>query len=122
MLDEKTILARLQKGETIEDIAAEVAELLNKASKQYEDLKAKEEEEFQKEKELNAVLSALGDWCIKWYGAEADAVKTAMGSASAKELIKTLDAIAKLPKLKLEPLSAEEVEKTFEDFFKIMNW
>ena len=122
MLDEKTILARLQKGETIEDIAAEAAELLNKASKQYEDLKAKKEEEFQKEKELNAVLSALGDWCIKWYGAEADSVKTAMGSASAKELIKTLDAIAKLPKLKLEPLSAEEVEKTFEDFFKIMNW
>ena len=60
MFDVNEILARLQKGETIENVAAEMTKALNAAETQYnEEIKAAEAAKIQEEKE--ATLNDLAE-------------------------------------------------------------
>lgn len=81
MFTEKDILARLQNGESVEAIANEVAELLNKANSTYEAeveaQKAKEAEATKtKEKEkiddLQDIIDLIAVWVNKHYGVDTE--------------------------------------------------
>ena len=67
MFDEKVILTRLQNGESIGDIAEELADMLNKVNHKYEDSKrvaeeAKRKREASKRSELKALVQMIGKW------------------------------------------------------------
>lgn len=67
MFDEKVILTRLQNGESVEAIAKELTDVLNKANHKYEDTKraaeeAKRKREASKRSELKALIQMAGKW------------------------------------------------------------
>lgn len=63
MIDTKEIVARLQKGESIQDIGNSIAKVLNAASAEYE----KQVGEAQKKKELKDIIVDLLEWYGDWY-------------------------------------------------------
>ena len=63
MIDTKEIVARLQKGESIQDIGNSIAKILNAASAEYE----KQVGEAQKKKELKSIIVELLEWYGDWY-------------------------------------------------------
>lgn len=63
MIDTKEIVARLQKGESIQDIGNSIAKVLNAANAEYE----KQVGEAQKKKELKNIIVELLDWYSDWY-------------------------------------------------------
>ena len=65
MIDEKEILARLQKGESIKDIGDSIAKILNSANAQYQNSKAKKDS-------LVSILSKLLDWYETYYEGAGD--------------------------------------------------
>lgn len=73
MFDEKDLLARLQNGETMDDIAKELTAALNAANKEYEIQKEKQkkeeeemwrkkEQEVQKKIDLESIIDDFIDW------------------------------------------------------------
>lgn len=58
-MDMNDILARLQKGETADDIAKDLTEMLNTANKQYNEEKAKAEVEAKAKADLEAKKAKL---------------------------------------------------------------
>ena len=85
MFDEKVILTRLQNGESVEDIAKELTDVLNKANHKYEDTKRAAEEAKQKrEASKRSELKALAQMAGKWYNdyiATSEEEKVAFGEA-----------------------------------------
>ena len=85
MFDEKVILTRLQNGESVEDIAKELTDVLNKANHKYEDTKRAAEEAKQKrEASKRSELKALAQMAGKWYNdyiATTEEEKVAFGQA-----------------------------------------
>ena len=85
MFDEKVILTRLQNGESVEDIAKELTDVLNKANHKYEDTKRAAEEAKQKrEASKRTELKALAQMDGKWYNdqiASSEEQKVAFGEA-----------------------------------------
>lgn len=63
MIDTKEIVARLQKGESIQDIGNSIAKVLNAANAEYE----KQVGEAQKKKELKSIIVELLEWYGNWY-------------------------------------------------------
>lgn len=63
MIDTKEIVARLQKGESIQDIGNSIAKVLNAANAEYE----KQLNESQKKKELASIITELLEWYGDWY-------------------------------------------------------
>lgn len=63
MIDTKEIVARLQKGESIQDIGNSIAKILNAANAEYE----KQLNESQKKKELASIITELLEWYGDWY-------------------------------------------------------
>ena len=63
MIDTKEIVARLQKGESIQDIGNSIAKVLNAANAEYE----KQLNESQKKKELASIITELLEWYNDWY-------------------------------------------------------
>ena len=85
MFDEKVILTRLQNGESVEDIAKELTDVLNKANHKYEDTKraaeeAKQKREASKRSELKALVQMIGKW-YNDYIATSEEEKVAFGEA-----------------------------------------
>lgn len=85
MFDEKAILTRLQNGESVEDIAKELTDVLNEANHKYEDAKrtaekAKQKRELAKRSELKALAQMAGKW-YNDYIATTEEEKTAFGQA-----------------------------------------
>ena len=85
MFDEKVILTRLQNGESVEDIAKELTDVLNKANHKYEDTKraaeeAKQKRELAKRSELKALAQMAGKW-YNDYIATSEEEKVAFGEA-----------------------------------------
>ena len=143
MFDEKVILTRLQNGESIEDIANEMANLINKVNKTYADQKAAEEAakaakakaETQKKEDLQEILDMFTDWFNVYYGIdadgklEADAVLELIDSI--KECVETLNDLesvfsikepaVKATKNNAKPKSKSSDEK-ISDFLKQMGW
>ena len=85
MFDEKVILTRLQNGESVEDIAKELTDVLNKANHKYEDTKrAAEEAKRKREASKRSELKALAQMAGKWYNdyiATSEEEKVAFGEA-----------------------------------------
>ena len=85
MYDEKVILTRLQNGESVEDIAKELTDVLNEANHKYEDAKrtaekAKQKRELAKRSDLKALAQMAGKW-YNDYIATTEEEKTAFGQA-----------------------------------------
>ena len=85
MFDEKVILTRLQNGESVEDIAKELTDVLNEANHKYEDAKrtaekAKQKRELAKRSDLKALAQMAGKW-YNDYIATTEEEKTAFGQA-----------------------------------------
>ena len=143
MFDEKVIVTRLQNGESVEDIANEMANLINKVNKTYADQKAAEEAaktaaakaETQKKEDLQEILDMFTDWFNAYYGIdvdgklEADAVLELIDSI--KECVETLNDLEatfsiKEPAVKATKSNTKSKPKSSDekinDFLKQMGW
>ena len=98
MFDEKTILARLQNGEDVQNIANEMAAMINAANKTYADQKAAEEAakaeaakaEVQKKEELQSILDLFCDWFGTYYEMDVNDIKSELKADQVIELIDSL--------------------------------
>ena len=61
------IVARLTKGENIDDIARELTDALNAASDQYEKVKEAAAKSDKKKKDMQAILDLVHDFFIEYY-------------------------------------------------------
>lgn len=141
MFDEKTILARLQNGEDAQDIANEIAAMINAANKIYTDQKAAEEAakaaaakvEVQKKEELQAILDMFADWFKTYYDVktkgklEADMVLDLIDSIEEYiEALKDLESVfgIKTPAVKVikSNTKSKSADEQINDFLKSMGW
>ena len=98
MFTEKDILARLQNGEDVQDIANELAAMINAANKTYTDQKAAEEAakaaaakaDVQKKEELQAILDMFCDWFGTYYEMDVAEIKSELKADQVIELIDSL--------------------------------
>ena len=140
MFDEKAILTRLQNGESIEDIANEMSNLINKVNKTYTDQKAAEEtakkrNEVQKKEDLQEILDMFTDWFNAYYDIEvdgkleADAVLELIDSI--KEYIEALNDLESIFGIKKSAVKASKSnakskskssDEKISDFLKQMGW
>ena len=140
MFDEKVILTRLQNGESVEDIANEMANLINKVNKTYADQKAAEEAakakaETQKKEDLQEILDMFTDWFNAYYDIEvdgkleADAVLELIDSI--KEYIEALNDLESIFGIKKSAVKAtksnakskfKSSDEKINDFLKQMGW
>lgn len=140
MFDEKVILTRLQNGESVEDIANEMANLINKVNKTYADQKAAEEAakakaETQKKEDLQEILDMFTDWFNAYYDIEidgkleADAVLELIDSI--KEYIEALNDLESIFGIKKSAVKAtksnakskfKSSDEKISDFLKQMGW
>ena len=93
MIDEKEILARLQKGESIKDIGDSIAKILNSANSKYQNTKAKKAS-------LVSILSELLNWYEAYYEEVGDDVDVEELAQTAIDTIESLNNISNM----VEPL------------------
>ena len=105
MINEKDILAMLQNGEKVDDIAEMLTEALNKAKDAYEEelaekakadeeAKAKAAAELEKQEDMADVLDAIYQFVYKWYCEDDDDVAEldkVFASFTAKDAIKMVE-------------------------------
>ena len=141
MFDEKVILTRLQNGESVEDIAKELTDVLNKANHKYEDTKraaeeAKQKRELAKRSELKALAQMAGKW-YNDYIATTEEEKVAFGQAlqeaDIEEVIELFEGVHEIivPLLSVidppvQKKKEKKVQKNTDDvintFLKNMGW
>lgn len=140
MFDEKVILTRLQNGESVEDIAKELTDVLNKANHKYEDTKrAAEEAKRKREASKRSELKALAQMAGKWYNdyiATTEEEKVAFGQAiqeaDIEEVIELFEGVHEIIVPLLEAIAPpvqkkeKKVQKNTDDvisaFLKDMGW
>ena len=140
MFDEKVILTRLQNGESVEDIANEMANLINKVNKTYADQKAAEEvakakAETQKKEDLQKILDMFIDWFNAYYDIEVDDRLEADDVLelidSIKEYIEALNDLESIFNIKKSAVKAtksnaksksKSSDEKINDFLKQMGW
>ena len=141
MFDEKVILTRLQNGESVEDIAKELTDVLNKANHKYEDTKrAAEEAKRKRETSKRSELKALAQMAGKWYNdyiATSEEEKVAFGEAlqeaDLEEVIELFEGVHEIivPLLSVidppvQKKKEKKVQKNTDDvintFLKNMGW
>ena len=110
MINEKDILARLQNGESVDDIAQTLIDTLSKAKDAYEkelaekakadeEAKAREAAKAEKIEDMADVLDAIYDFIYKWYCEDDDDVcelDKAFASFTAKDAIKMIEDAGKM--------------------------
>lgn len=123
MYDKKTILTRLQNGETVQTIADEIAKLINETNKEYQAELAAKKASAQKKKEAEAILSLLKDWIVKYYTKspkEAEAVAKAFDLIKVDEYIQmveeAVETLTTLPKLSIKTTDS------LEEWLEEMGW
>lgn len=135
MFDEKTILARLQNGENAQDIANEMAAMINAANKTYTDQKAAEEAakvEVQRKEELQEIIDLFIEWLETFYGVKVheevpadqvieliDSLKEYVEAMKGLEAMFSVKNAPKVIKSNTKPTNADE---TINDFLKKMGW
>ena len=141
MFDEKVILTRLQNGESVEAIAKELTDVLNKANHKYEDTKrAAEEAKRKREASKRSELKALAQMAGKWYNdyiATTEEEKIAFGQAlqeaDIEEVIELFEGIHEIivPLLsvidppvqkKKEKKAQKNTDDVINTFLKNMGW
>ena len=140
MFDEKVILTRLQNGESAEDIAEELTDMLNKVNHKYEDTKraaeeAKQKRELAKRSELKALVQMIGKW-YNDYIATTEEEKVAFGQAlqeadiedvielfeGVHEIIEPLLSVIDSPVPKKEKKAQKNTDDVISAFLKDMGW
>ena len=140
MFDEKVILTRLQNGESVEDIAEELTDMLNKVNNKYEDTKraaeeAKQKRELAKRSELKALVQMIGKW-YNDYIATTEEEKVAFGQAlqeadiedvielfeGVHEIIEPLLSVIDSPVPKKEKKAQKNTDDVISAFLKDMGW
>lgn len=140
MFDEKVILTRLQNGESVEDIAEELTDMLNKVNHKYEDTKraaeeAKQKRELAKRSELKALVQMIGKW-YNDYIATTEEEKVAFGQAlqeadiedvielfeGVHEIIEPLLSVIDPPVPKKEKKAQKNTDDVISAFLKDMGW
>ena len=140
MFDEKVILTRLQNGESIEDIAEELTDILNKVNHKYEDSKraaeeAKRKREASKRSEFKALVQMIGKW-YNDYIATTEEEKVAFGQALQEadieeviglfegihEIIVPLLSVIDPPAQKKEKKVQKNTDDVINTFLKNMGW
>ena len=140
MFDEKVILTRLQNGESVEDIAKELTDVLNKANHKYEDTK-REAEKAKQKRELakRSELKVLAQMASKWYNdyiATSEEEKAAFGEtfqeAEIEEIIGLFEGVHEIivpllsvidpPAKKKEKKVQKNTDDVINTFLKNMGW
>ena len=140
MFDEKVILTRLQNGESVEDIAEELTDMLNKVNHKYEDTKraaeeAKQKRELAKRSELKALVQMIGKW-YNDYIATTEEEKVAFGQAlqeadiedvielfeGVHEIIEPFLSVIDSPVPKKEKKAQKNTDDVISAFLKDMGW
>ena len=140
MFDEKVILTRLQNGESVEDIAEELTDMLNKVNHKYEDSKrvaeeAKRKREASKRSEFKALVQMIGKW-YNDYIATTEEEKVAFSQAlqeadiedmielfeGAHEIIRPLLSVIDPPAKKKEKKVQKNTDDVISAFLKDMGW
>ena len=141
MFDEKVILTRLQNGESVEDIAKELTDVLNKANHKYEDTKrAAEEAKRKREASKRSELKALAQMAGKWYNdyiATTEEEKVAFGQALQEAdieevigvfeglheiIVPLLEAIDPPVQKKEKKVQKKDTDDVINTFLKNMGW
>ena len=140
MFDEKVILTRLQNGESVEDIAEELTDMLNKVNHKYEDSKrvaeeAKRKREASKRSEFKALVQMIGNWYNDYIATteeEKIAFSQALQEADIEGMIELFEGVHEIvvPLLEVIDLPAQKKEKKVQKntddvisaFLKDMGW
>lgn len=115
MIDTKEIVARLQKGESIQDIGNSIAKVLNAANAEYE----KQLNESQKKKELASIITELLEWYGDWYDED---VSEYDADILADTFIDTIAAVSELDSVLGSIVPGVEVKSNKSNITKNLNY
>lgn len=118
------IVARIQKGEKVEDIASEMTAMLNKAQEEIKAQEAKKVAAAEHDAKLNEIADriavALQDYLVLM-GIDAEGLTGAEVRDMLDEFAPLMNKIKNL-KVKIEKAPANSPEDVFGKWFKMMNW
>lgn len=118
------IVARIQKGEKVEDIASEMTAMLNKAQEEIKAQEAKKVAAAEQDAKLNEIADriavALQDY-LTLMGIDAEGLTGAEVRDMLDEFAPLMTKIKNL-KVKIEKAPANSPEDVFGKWFKMMNW
>ena len=120
MLNEKDILARLQNGETVETIAAELTKALNNANAAYtKEQEAQKAEVAKKEKQkiadMQEILDLLYNFCVNYYCETTDDLETVENAFTG------LDAKTVIQMVEEASVEISNLEKELENALQFFN-
>lgn len=118
------IVARIQKGEKVEDIASEMTSMLNKAQEEVKAQEAKKVAAAEQDTKLNEIADriaiALQDY-LTLMGIDAEGLTGAEVRDMLDEFAPLMTKIKNL-KVKIEKAPLDSPEDVFGKWFKMMNW
>lgn len=118
------IVARIQKGEKVEDIASEMTAMLNKAQEEIKAQEAKKVAAAEQDAKLNEIADriavALQDY-LTLMGIDTEGLTGAEVRDMLDEFAPLMNKIKNL-KVKIEKAPANSPEDVFGKWFKMMNW
>lgn len=118
------IVARIQKGEKVEDIASEMTSMLNKAQEEVKAQEAKKVAAAEQDAKLNEIADriavALQDY-LTLMGIDTEGLTSAEVRDMLDEFAPLMNKIKNL-KVKIEKAPANSPEDVFDKWFKMMNW
>lgn len=118
------IVARIQKGEKVEDIASEMTTMLNKAQEEVKAQEAKKVAAAEQDAKLNEIADriavALQDY-LTLMGIDTEGLTGAEVRDMLDEFAPLMNKIKNL-KVKIEKAPANSPEDVFGKWFKMMNW
>lgn len=118
------IVARIQKGEKVEDIASEMTSMLNKAQEEVKAQEAKKVAAAEQDTKLDEIADriavALQDY-LTLMGIDAEGLTGAEVRDMLDEFAPLMTKIKNL-KVKIEKAPANSPEDVFGKWFKMMNW
>lgn len=118
------IVARIQKGEKVEDIASEMTSMLNKAQEEVKAQEAKKVAAAEQDTKLNEIADriavALQDY-LTLMGIDAEGLTGAEVRDMLDEFAPLMNKVKNL-KVKIEKAPANSPEDVFSKWFKMMNW
>lgn len=118
------IVARIQKGESVENIASEMTAMLNKAQ---EEIKAQEAAKFaaeEKDAKLDAIAAKVAE-ALQEYLTLMDIEVDGLTGAEVRELLDEFVPLFEQIKnltVKVEKTSGKSADDVFSKWFKLMNW
>ena len=118
------IVARIQKGEKVEDIASEMTTMLNKAQEEVKAQEAKKVAAAEQDAKLNEIADRIAvalQAYLTLMGIDAEGLTGAEVRDMLDEFAPLMTKIKNL-KVKIEKAPANSPEDVFGKWFKMMNW